>query len=546
MSFLYAVVVASRCRTTHRRIAVEALRRLRGERAQDWRNLLLRHHGDYLGGAVAPDLEFKDFKNHVLHVRDKDWGGAVEACQEWYRRTVRALKARDWKQAAWSAGVLCHYYVDPLQPFHTHQSEEGNVIHRAVERSCAKSYATFQRILERDLGGDPDIEAPAGEKWLAEMVKAGARASNAHYELVIEHYDFDAGVVDPPAGLDQELKDAFARLSGHAVVGFARILDRAIAEAAVRPAHVGGGAMQALWLSFGAPLRALRDAGEDKAERRAVEAQYREYRRTGKVRGALSEDEKIVRALYAAEVLKTPLSSLDAKWPREIGAKAGQGAPARGRARRSRIVSRASAPESKHLRPARQRAKVIELRPLRSSFEVVEPEKPAKPPRVEGARELPLGAPLARREKVLPRFTLSGDAPVAQSPAIGAKAARRLDAAGVKTVADLLGVRPEECERRVGDGDISAQTIRDWQAQALLACTVPGLKSREAQALAACGISDARELAQQDAAELCDAVAEWGLTEDGQRAWGSAPAPNADDVATWIARARRVSGPVAA
>lgn len=538
MSLLYAVVFASRCRATHHRIAVEALRRLRCERAQDWRNLLLRHHGDYLGGAVAPDLEFKDFKNHVLHVRDKDWGGAVEACQEWYRRTVRALKARDWKQAAWSAGVLSHYYVDPLQPFHTHQTEEENVIHRAVERSCAKSYTAFQRILEHDLDGYPDIEAPTSEKWLAEMVKAGAKASNAHYELVIEHYDFDAGVTDPPAGLDQELKDAFARLSGHAVVGFARILERAIAEAAVRPPKVGG-AVEALWLSVGAPLQALRNAREDKAEQRAIEAQYREYRRTGKVRATLSEDEKTVRALYAAEVLKTPLSSLDAKWPREIGAKAGQGAPARGRARRSRIVPRASEPESKHLRPARQRAKVIELRPLRSSFEVVEPEKPAKAPRVEAARELPVGAPLARREKVLPRFALSGDAPVAQTPAIAAKAARRLEAVGVKTIADLLAMPPDECARRVGD--ISAQTIGGWQAQALLACTVPGLKPREAQALAACGVSDAQDLARGDAAELCDAVAEWGLTEEGQRAWGSAPAPNADDVATWIARARRAT-----
>ena len=42
--------------------------------------------------------------------------------------------------------------------------------------------------------------------------------------------------------------------------------------------------------------------------------------------------------------------------------------------------------------------------------------------------------------------------------------------------------------------------------------------------------------------------AEWGLSDDGQRAWGSAPAPSVDDVATWIERARRATldGAVAA
>src|SRR5689334_20747733 len=124
MSLLYAVVFATRCRSNHHRIAVDALRHLQAPRADDWRELLLTHHKDYLEGAKAPDEEFKDFKNHVLHVRDKDWGGAVDATQEWYRRLVRALAEKDWKQAAWCAGVMSHYYVDPIQPFHTHQTEE--------------------------------------------------------------------------------------------------------------------------------------------------------------------------------------------------------------------------------------------------------------------------------------------------------------------------------------------------------------------------------------------------------------------------------------
>ena len=521
MSLLYAVVFASRCRSNHHRLAVDALRHLRSPHAERWRNLLLHFHDEYLKGAKAPDDVFKDFKNHVLHVRDKDWGGAIEACDEWYRRTVRALEAKDWKQAAWSAGVMSHYYVDPIQPFHTHQTEEEGVIHRAVEWSFSKSYKTFQNILENDLGGYPDIKAPEGADWLKQMVKAGAKASNPHYELIIEHYDLDNGVKDPPAGLDQELKDTIAGLVGHAAVGLARILDRAFEEAAVKPPKFDG-SLQAFFLALESPIQFVLKALDDAAARREVEAQYDEYRRTGKVRSTLGEDDKVVRALYAAEVMKTPLSSLDAKWPREIGAKAGEGAPPRETTRSAKkpkpktpkeIVIKAPTPEQLAPAPKRQR--------------------------LTAPRELPEGAPVAKKEKSLPRCTLNDGAPVVQAPSIGPKTAKRLEAVGVRTVADLLKLEPEQGEEQIDARHISAQVIRDWQSQALLACTVPGLKSREAQGLVACGVRDVRDLADMDAIDLCEGIARWGLSDEGARAWGSAPAPSIDDVATWIERAKR-------
>ena len=103
MSLLSAVVSASRCRSTHHRLAVDATEHLQSPDADSWQTLLLHHHVEYLTGAKAPDDVFKDFKNHVLHVRDNDWGGAPEACEEWYRRTVRALQQKDWAQAAWQS-----------------------------------------------------------------------------------------------------------------------------------------------------------------------------------------------------------------------------------------------------------------------------------------------------------------------------------------------------------------------------------------------------------------------------------------------------------
>ena len=129
MTLLEIVILAHRCRTTHHFIAFDALQLLSGADAQDWKNLLLRHHAKLLKGARAPDTEFKDFQNHVLHVQEGEWGGARDAAMLWYGKAVEALRAQKWGKAAYALGVLTHYYSDPIHPFHTAQSEEDAAIH---------------------------------------------------------------------------------------------------------------------------------------------------------------------------------------------------------------------------------------------------------------------------------------------------------------------------------------------------------------------------------------------------------------------------------
>jgi hypothetical protein len=75
------------------------------------------------------------------------------------------------------------------------------------------------------------------------------------------------------------------------------------------------------------------------------------------VRTTLGEDDKVVRELLRDEVLKTPLSSLDAKWPREIGAQAGEGAPARECENESAEAS---------AKPRAKQVRTIELAPKRN------------------------------------------------------------------------------------------------------------------------------------------------------------------------------------
>ena len=94
-SLLQNVIVAHRCRSTHHFMAMEALNLIDGPDAQDWRNLLLSEHMWLLEGAKAPDTDFKDFKNHVLHVSEGNWGGAQDAATEWYGRSVEALRAKN-------------------------------------------------------------------------------------------------------------------------------------------------------------------------------------------------------------------------------------------------------------------------------------------------------------------------------------------------------------------------------------------------------------------------------------------------------------------
>ena len=59
MNLLFKLIVASACRNTHHRLAMDALRQLRGANADLWRSLFLKHYESYLLGSKAPDEQFK-------------------------------------------------------------------------------------------------------------------------------------------------------------------------------------------------------------------------------------------------------------------------------------------------------------------------------------------------------------------------------------------------------------------------------------------------------------------------------------------------------
>ena len=318
MTLLELVIIAHRCRSTHHYIAFDALQLLDGPDAGDWKNLLLRHHEKLLKGAKAPDAEFKDFQNHVLHVQEGEWGGARDAAMLWYGKAVEALRAEKWGKAAYALGVLTHYYADPIQPFHTAQTEEEGAIHRALEWSIAKSRDTIKAMI--DAKGYPVVNASHQTGFVADMVLEGARYSNQYYRTFIDHYDVDKGVIDPPTGLDQTLLDIIADLVAYATSGVAVLFERAFAEAGVTPQKVDldlPGYLAALDI----PIRRLTKKISDARDRKTVEAMYDELIETGKVIKTLPDDDKQIRALHAKQVLRRPIEDLDAQPLEPLGTK---------------------------------------------------------------------------------------------------------------------------------------------------------------------------------------------------------------------------------
>jgi len=334
MSLLFRLVVATACPSTHHRLAMDALLQLRCVEADDWRRLFLNYYEGYLRGAKAPDDEFKDFKNHVLHVRDGYWGGAVSAAQLWYDRCVMALRREYWADAIYAAGVLSHYVTDPFMPLHTGQTEEEGKVHRAVEWSVTKSYDELRSIVETQQGGFPTVLVPEGPTWLGALIKQGAEAAHEHYFAVLEHYHLAKGVQDPLAGMDQDLKQRMARQIGLAVSALARVLDRAISEARARPPMVEL-VVETLLATVKMPLRRIMQRLDDAEDREEVEEIYEEVRSTGKAIDSLSEDDAEVRRLHCEQVLRIPLKQLDATPARPTGLKHRLGEATRQRSSRS-------------------------------------------------------------------------------------------------------------------------------------------------------------------------------------------------------------------
>jgi predicted flap endonuclease-1-like 5' DNA nuclease len=472
MSLLYRIIYAAHANGTHHKLALDALARLQGPDAEGWRNLHLKHVESYLEGSKAPDKQFKDFKNHVLHVRDDYWGGAPEKAAEWYGRLLAALRAEAWSDAAYAAGVLSHYYTDPIQPFHTAQSEAENAIHRACEWSISRAYDELAKLGQERF---PRIEVavPGGNAWLKEMVCKGAETSNRYYERLIAHYDIHRGASDPPTGLDDTSRGLIAELLVYASTGLARILERAFAESGMTPPAVSL-TVETFLASVQIPSKWIEKRLTNAQDRAVVHAMYEELQATGRVEATLPEDDRVVRDLYDLHV---------------AGPRADQQAAAR--------AKRISPPA-----------------PVTSAA----PVAPA-----------PTGAWMSP-----PRVYLAPEDDLEAAPSIGPRSAQRFAKIGVLTVADFLTGDPQEMADALKARGFDADTLALWQHQAHLVMDVPGLRGTHAQLLAGAGYIDAAAVAEAGDADLAAAVLAFAASAEGQRILRKGEPPSSDKIKGWI------------
>jgi len=503
MNLLFNIVYAAHANGTHHKLALDSLRHLTTADAGAWTRLILKHAEPFLQGSKAPDTEFKDFKNHVLHVRDGFWGGAPEKVQSWYGHLVDALRAGEWEPAVYSAGVLSHYVTDPIHPFHTGQSEAENNVHRAVEWSINRSYGRLRQIAERDFAGLA-VTAPQGEFWLKDLMCENATISNRSYEKLMAHYDIRRGVVDPPAGLDSIAEAAVAELLMLAAQTFALVLDRAFAESGAAAPAVELTAATVL-ATLKVPLKFITKKLDDAATRRQVEAMYDELMSTGRVEANLPEDDRMVRDLHAAEVL-APAAAKQAA------------------ARRERLPGSAQ-------KTARTSSTLAQ--------NVLPPAAPAgTPPHQTLAQPQPskaLSGLDAARIARAPR--VSATDPLQAATSIGPKLAARFAEFGVMTVGDFLSRDAQAMAAALDDARISGAVIAAWQDQARLVLTVPGLTGTQAQLIAGAGFTTRAALAAADPADLSAAVLLYAATSEGKRILRDGNTPDLEQIKAIVSSA---------
>ncbi len=545
MNLLFRVIYAAHCRGTHHKLAMDGLRLMAGAEADSWRRLFLAHHEMYLLGSKEPDDEFKDFVNHVLHVEQNQWGGAPKAAQRWYYNTIRSLQNGDWDHAARAAGVLSHYVVDPIMPFHTGQSAAENNIHRAVEWSISKSYDELVEIGERRPSSVVLIEPTTD--WLSRLMIRSAEMAHAQYQTLIDHYDFHAGVGNPPAGLDATSREVVANLLVYAMNVWARVLERVVVDSGVRPPVVDL-SLATVLASIEMPIKWINHRLADGADRWAVKAIYDELQSTGKVELNLPEECRVVRQ----------------EMPTEVGS-AVRRVEASASLRVEAPITKPSVSIAMPSMPAPVSAKILPIPPSppksTSYPEIpikVEP-KPVvsiKAEQIAAERtNLPLGERELSREVTLPmpkpsevaaggmtredRFFLSRSQPVVDAPSIGPKLAGRLKDIGIKTVDDLLEMDPADIAAELQSKHITDETVRQWQEQAALVCQVPGLRGHDAQILVGSGYRSVEELAAGEIGQMVGDVQKFLATPEAERMVRNAKMPERGEMVDWIRSAAR-------
>lgn len=297
MNLLFNTLHKFHCRSTHQKLVLDAVNHLSGDSMPRWRNLLLKHHEALLRGAMDPDTKFQDFENHVLSWAASAEKGAQQAARNWYGLLVETLREQNWHEAAYRVGVLSHYYTDLLQPLHAEYTPAAVTLHQLLERSVRHSYDRLRSAAE--LAKMPAVRLPQGDRWLERMVEEGAAEARDQQGTLLTQFNIRIAKKNPSRALNGPCRDVLTHLLGHAIAGTAKILERALAEAAVDPPKVTLlPEIAKANLRVPAQVAARRLAEDREAE--AIRATFREWQRRGRVDENLSPEVLALREHFEA------------------------------------------------------------------------------------------------------------------------------------------------------------------------------------------------------------------------------------------------------
>lgn len=497
---LRSILRTAHCRSTHHYFALDALPLVQTASGKRLAEVLLRFHERYLIGATDPDTRFRDFQNHVIHVKDGYWGGAPRMAHKWYDRMQRYLRTDRFSDAAHAAGVLSHYFTDPFQPLHTQQSEREKVLHRPIEWSIHQSY---NEIFNCWRDSDMEIVFQLSDQigWLGESMLHASEFANRKCTELLDEYDLLRAVDNPKAGLNTAVRGSLAELFGLAITGWARVLERAAAEAeATRESLIPSqpGTLALALATVRSPLKWWQRQTEGREEQQQIALMLAEYASSGDLNRYIPAEVDIVHKvvdIYRAEKL----------W-QERRFDAGTKVSVQTTALSGMTASDGSEdPDARDMLPS---------------------------PTIRFSNRDDLLASAIQPDSVV---SLSAADSLSQSPFINTKVSGRLAAVGVHTVGDFLQCSADELSAQLSVARIAPEIISEWQMQVSLMMQMSGIGTRPVQLLVAAGYMTVTAISQTPPKLLYQKIHEVASSSSGRRFIQGASCPRPSEVSSWIA-----------
>jgi len=85
---------------------------------ESWADAFDYYTEELLSGAVAPDVLWQDWDNHLYYPETGE-GNAPASAAHWYDLARANFSTENWEDGFYAAGVMAHYYSDPCIPVHT-------------------------------------------------------------------------------------------------------------------------------------------------------------------------------------------------------------------------------------------------------------------------------------------------------------------------------------------------------------------------------------------------------------------------------------------